>query len=327
MALTTTNIDTVTPRGGGNSVAVVVVGSSFGVVPGTVIFDPLSEHGAPIAAAVTLWQDDRIEYTTPAALIAVGRDNRFYTVAIERADSTDAVTHPWWAPSDTLTLDAVPTSLDLDYQWPSAEAGTAAQNADDPRLVQAADFNRMLDRALITPVAPPAASLTTLSCMFKFRFGGLDTGFPAGQVIPNGVPTIIDWPDDHPLGFQNGVWYNGATPGRIFIPPNAPSPSRVHFGFFLRWSPNAFGVNRYIQVDLYDSSDVIKDVIFARRLPSEISSGPNPTPQLCSGVFQCVPGDYIQAFVVHDRGLDLPISGANSSGGYTTAWAYIPAGG
>lgn len=159
-------VDTVVPRGGLDGASVVVTGTGFGVTPGTITFDPLGENGGPyVVATIGLWQDDRIEYTAPSGFSLSDRDNRFYRVHVERASGGQADTHPWWVPDSTLAPIALPPSdKDLDYQWPAFEAGSLAQEEDDPRKWQAADFNRQFDRTLKleSTVAVPLPTLQSV---------------------------------------------------------------------------------------------------------------------------------------------------------------------
>jgi len=132
----TMRLDTITPRGGASGTAIVMAGDDFGITAGRVIFDPL---GAAIAATPTLWIPDRIEFLVPAGL----QRDCFLTLLIERNGGADSVYLPFWIPRDALSDPVTP-----DYQYPLFDAGGDLTNAsiDDPRLAQAADFNRNLDR-------------------------------------------------------------------------------------------------------------------------------------------------------------------------------------
>lgn len=159
MALSVLQLDKVTPRGGPDATSVVVTGSGFGVVQGSITFDPLGEHGGPYpVVTITLWQDDRIEYVAPSGFSLPDRDNRFYDVHIQKNGATDGLAHPWWVPDSALTIGPPPVSSGLDYQWPSFDAGPN-QDVDEPTVWKAADFNRTLDRVL----SPDALSLPTRS--------------------------------------------------------------------------------------------------------------------------------------------------------------------
>jgi hypothetical protein len=136
MPLSVVSIDEVTPRGGVPGTAVVVTGVGFGVDTGQVIFDPL---GTPATATVTLWQDDRIEFTTPALLSS--QRNKHLVVQVIRDDEADHTTFVWWSVSDPVGDNGI------DYQLPAFEAGSLMQDVDDPQVAQAADYNRLLDRA------------------------------------------------------------------------------------------------------------------------------------------------------------------------------------
>lgn len=156
MALSVLSLGEVTPRGGPDTTSVVVTGTGFGITKGSIIFDPLGANGGPYyvqTAHIALWQDDRIEYVVPSGFSLPDRDNRFYDVFIQRTAGDDGVVHPWWVPDSSLPIGPPPSSKGLDYQWPGFEAGTASQDGDQPRLWQAADFNRHLDRTLALEAA------------------------------------------------------------------------------------------------------------------------------------------------------------------------------
>lgn len=141
MVLSTMRIDSTTPRGGRPTTSIVVLGFGFGVVQGTVVFDPLGEA---VAAVPTLWQDDQIDFPVPA-LVA---ENQFVTLLIEKSDGSDSVNVPFWIPHSGVA--ASPTlPPGLDYQYPVFELGTVDENTDNPRRQQAADMNRIIDEMLV----------------------------------------------------------------------------------------------------------------------------------------------------------------------------------
>jgi len=148
MVLTAVRIENVTPRGGGAGIDVTVEGVGFGVNLGSVLFDPLGSLGGPFAATVLSWQDDEVRYTTPTELGLASRANQFHTVLIQKPGATDHGVHRWWVQDQALFYAPPPTSIGLDYQWPAFEEGTPWEDDDDPRLWQAADFNRLLDQHL-----------------------------------------------------------------------------------------------------------------------------------------------------------------------------------
>jgi|CXWL01.1.fsa_nt_gi hypothetical protein len=136
MPLTIFEITSVTPRGGAAGTVVTVAGDNFGIVTGQIIIDPL---GQAIAVAATSWVDDEIVFTVPA--LPVQLLNRFSTIRFVKATADDAAETPFWVPA------VPPTNTGQDYQWPNFEAGTSGENADDPRVLTAADFNRVFDQA------------------------------------------------------------------------------------------------------------------------------------------------------------------------------------
>ena len=146
MALTTMRISTVTPRGGAVGTAVVVLGSGFGVTQGRVIIDPL---GLQLLAAVTLWQDDRIDFTVPVGVLP----DRFVTLLVEKFGATDSAKVFFWVPV------TAPSSPAIDYQYPRF-GGLADPDTDDPYTAQASDFNRIMDR-IAAAVGGPAVSPVT----------------------------------------------------------------------------------------------------------------------------------------------------------------------
>jgi hypothetical protein len=135
MPLTAIVLTSVSPRGGYAASVVTVMGSGFGILPGTVKFEPL---GANMNAAIVYWDDSTIVFAVPAGLPT----NRTLTVQIIKLDGSDFATTPFWSPA------SIPVEANdlLDYQWPDLEAGTPYQDVDDPRKIQAADYNRVLDR-------------------------------------------------------------------------------------------------------------------------------------------------------------------------------------
>ena len=140
MVLSTMVIDAVTPRGGAETTAVVVTGKGFGVAAGRVVFSPL---GVNIDAAVTLWQDDQIDFTVPAGVLT----DQFSTLLLEKAGAADSANIQFWIPA---TPPAFPS---FDYQYPRFDQ--ANPNVDDPYIAQAADFNRLLDRAVASAAGLP----------------------------------------------------------------------------------------------------------------------------------------------------------------------------
>lgn len=130
-------IDTILPRGGLPGQAVVVQGDGFGVAQGRVLFDPL---GVAIAAAVTSWANDQIQFTVPGGVL----NDRFSTLYVEKDGGGDGESEPFWVPA--VGVDG------LGYQYPNLEGSDeAAINQDDPRVSQASDFNRLMDRLLGVP--------------------------------------------------------------------------------------------------------------------------------------------------------------------------------
>jgi hypothetical protein len=137
MTLSIVSITDVTPRGGAPGTTLTIVGVGFGVATGLVIFDPT---GTPASAVVTSWVDDQIVCTVPVLLNV--QKNKHLTVQVVRQDETDHSTFPWWVPATPVSASGV------DYQWPAFEAGSVLQDEDDPRVSQAADYNRQLDQVL-----------------------------------------------------------------------------------------------------------------------------------------------------------------------------------
>lgn len=132
MAIVGTRIDAFEPRGAAPGDNVTATGVMFGIAEGEVIFDPLGED---LAATVVSWEDDEIVFTVPA----LSERDRHYVVQIRREDETDANSMTFWVPS------ADPMNNALSHQLPYYEEGVD-QDTDDPTKIQAADFNRMIDR-------------------------------------------------------------------------------------------------------------------------------------------------------------------------------------
>lgn len=225
---------TVTPRGGKEGTTVVMLGSGFGVTPGTITLDPLSEHGGPyVVTSITLWQDDRVEYTTPSGYSLPDRDNRFYRVHVESVVGSQAVTHPWWVPGAALVLGPPPSAGGLDYQWPGFEADSVAQDLDDPRKWQAADFNRLLDTTLAQAaliqslvgtgtgsVVRPYASGVSLRDVVYLRSDSVVDKASSATVI-TGIPEGIVEAIDSPVPGQAVVRYSGDLAGFVGLVPGS----------------------------------------------------------------------------------------------------------
>jgi len=227
VVITAVRIDSVTPRGGGDGTQVVVLGSGFGIVAGTVTLDPLGTYGSPFSATITLWQDDEINYMIPAGFSSLDRGDKFHLVYIAKPGNSDGRTHRWWLPAYNLALNIPPTAIGLDYQWPNLEEGTDDENQDNPLFFQAADFNRLLDNhlsllQLVVDNAPDrkdacqAASIGAVAGSYDSVGGASGRGRYTG--MPNSVDAV-------PLGAgfrvllknqlnkdENGIW-EVLTPG------------------------------------------------------------------------------------------------------------------
>jgi hypothetical protein len=131
MALSVMQIASVSPRGGAAGAVVTVTGVGFGVVLGSVVFDPL---GVNIAAVVSYWDDSTIIFAVPVGV----PQNHNAVLVVTKAGGADTANIFFWIPA------ALPLADGLDYAYPSAEQ--AAPDADDPAKFEARDFNRVLDR-------------------------------------------------------------------------------------------------------------------------------------------------------------------------------------
>jgi hypothetical protein len=152
MVLTVVAIDSVSPRGGPSGTVVTVSGSGFGIIKGTITFDPLGSAIVVLAVDITTWLDDTIVFTVP--VLPPAFLNRFTTVAFVKFDGSDFGTTPFWVPASP------PSANGLDYQWPDLEEGTDDENEDDPRKIQAADYNRLADKVSAGGV-PSTRSINT----------------------------------------------------------------------------------------------------------------------------------------------------------------------
>ncbi|MHA2064172.1 MAG: IPT/TIG domain-containing protein [Candidatus Thorarchaeota archaeon] len=121
-------INKITPRGGIPGTTVVVDGSNFGAVEGTITLDGVS------VTQITGWTDVSLSFVTP---VGTSRDGS-YDLVITRDDLSDTSVEQFWIPA------VDPFAADIDYQLPSTEAGVF-QNDDLPRRAEAAIFNRLLD--------------------------------------------------------------------------------------------------------------------------------------------------------------------------------------
>jgi len=208
MVLSTFVISRVTPRGGSPGTVVSVTGSGFGVVAGTVTFDPF---GVNIAATITLWQDDLVEFTVPYNLVV----DQFSTLFLQRSDGNDGGSVPFWVP----VANPLVQSDDLDYQYPAFEEGDE-QDEDNPRIMSAADMNRMLNRvqALIASVNKKvdpkdsviAATITNIAGSYSAVGGASKRG--QLTAMPDVVDTVALVVGDRVLlkdqiaQAQNGIW-------------------------------------------------------------------------------------------------------------------------
>lgn len=136
MPVSSVVINSVSPRGGAPGTTVTVVGTGFGAFTGSVVFEPIT---TPVTATVVSWTPTQVVFTVPA--LSSSLKNKTLTIKLSRSDNSDYKTTPFWI--SPATVDA---SIE-DYQWPKFEAGTTAENTDDPYKAQAADFNRLLDIA------------------------------------------------------------------------------------------------------------------------------------------------------------------------------------
>lgn len=135
MALSRMTIAAVTPNGGPVGTVFTVTGSGFGGLQGTIVFDPM---GVNIAAVITSWADGVIVASVPAGV----PPSHFATLVVQIASTFDSANIPFWLPA----LSPGPGD-GLVYQYPAADALTP--DIDDPREIQAADVNRIMDRAAV----------------------------------------------------------------------------------------------------------------------------------------------------------------------------------
>lgn len=165
MPLSTFVIQSVVPRGGPAGTQFTITGAGFGVAQGAITFDPLASS---LPAVIVSWADDAIIATVPIGVLA----NRFATLAAVKFGGSDGASVPWWVPADE------PGEGDgLDYQYPDFEAGTAAENTDDPLRVQACDVNRLIDRAAV------GASFKARHYVNPLPFTIPDVDFEHGKIL------------------------------------------------------------------------------------------------------------------------------------------------
>jgi len=164
-------ITSITPRGGASGTGVLVSGTGFEAVEGTLTVDGQT-------ASITSWSDIQITFVVPAGT----QTNGNYTLRIVSADLGEFAEEHFWIPAPD------PFNDGLDYQYPNTETGPT-QNVDLPRRAEAALFNRLLDRVLSGGGAPPAftvdlalvsaSSYELGSSVTNLQFNATYTGGPA----------------------------------------------------------------------------------------------------------------------------------------------------
>jgi hypothetical protein len=140
-----TLISTLAPRGGVPGDTIVIDGTEFGPLEGTLTV------GGIAVTQITGWSDIQVTFVIPSG---VPRDGA-YIVRLVREDLSDADEEQFWIPA------VDPFTAGLDYQLPNTETGPT-QNTDLPRRAEAAVFNRMLDQIRST-TGGGAASITVSS--------------------------------------------------------------------------------------------------------------------------------------------------------------------
>lgn len=189
-----TTITTVSPRGGAPGTGVVVTGTAFGPLEGTVTID-----GVP--ATVVSWIDTQITFTVPAGVSTNGT----YTLRVVREDLSAFTEEHFWIPATDPNLDGI------DYQYPVTEAGVT-QNVDLPRRAEAALFNRLLDRILAGGGGGPTPSFSVnLSGGGTVEVGASVVNPNFNATYNNGVPITASLADNagnpprNVLGLSNPI--------------------------------------------------------------------------------------------------------------------------
>jgi hypothetical protein len=136
MSLALLTITATAPRGGPATTVVTITGQNFGPPTGQVMLDPL---GTKYVCAVSSWGPAQIIFTVPTILTQ--QLDSFLTLAVISKDGTQSASTDFWIPA------AVPGPLDgLGYALPGFEEGAEENLDDNPRVIKARDFNRLLDR-------------------------------------------------------------------------------------------------------------------------------------------------------------------------------------
>jgi hypothetical protein len=124
-----TLIAAITPRGGIPGDTIVIDGTAFGPLQGSLTID------GQTVTVISAWSDIQVTCVVPPG---VSRDGN-YILRLVTEDLTGFDEEQFWIPA------VDPFTADLDYQLPSSETGPT-QNIDLPRRAEAALFNRILDQ-------------------------------------------------------------------------------------------------------------------------------------------------------------------------------------